>query len=247
MSILFACLWLVGCDPGERAITPIAVDASVGEAGYYTLGGERTLLLGFTLSPSQVASGAVTQVVKRIAANGGNFLHLAAPELSDTTYGEWSRAAAAAGVVLDTATEQSLATVSASVNGFNLSVLAGSPAQVYDRLSQQALNSLRGIRTVERHIAFWDLRVDDRLLVGDRPPGTMSAADSLGNYVIHIGGTGAVTVRFRDSGQQPRRVTVVGHLGTQRSEVLHPPYGREFTLLSNEARGGWMLIEPLRP
>jgi len=45
--------------------------------------------------------------------------------------------------------------------------------------------------------------------------------------------------------QVPLRVTVIGYLGTQKSEILRPPYNSSFTLYTKEPRGGWMVIKPL--
>lgn len=217
------------------------------DSTYYTLDGEPTLILGFQLPAGTVDTQAVTGVIERIHGAGGNYLGLSTRGVSDSTLRRWQNRANKFGVVLDSLSKDtSLVALSATVADFNLAVLAGSPGNALVSVTPAGLNAIRGIRIVERYLRFMDLEVDPNLLVGDRPPATLAARDSIGNYLIHIGGEGAVNVRFVDEAQVPRRVTVIGYLGTQRSEILLPPYGRTFTLISEEARGGWMLISPLK-
>ena len=212
---------------------------------YYTLGGEPTLLLGFDLREQPLDTNQIEPLIKQLAANGGNYLLVNGKGVHNTKLHHLYGLGAELGVHVDTAEAVPGFEASPSVADFSGRLLAGSPAGGYRQPVQEALNSIRAVRTVERHLRFWNLTPDDSLLGEERPQGTLAAADSLNNYVVYIPDRGAVTINFRDSSQVARRVTVVGHLGTQRSEVLQPPYDRSFTLMSNEERGGWLLIEQL--
>ena len=250
---LFLPLWLTipflrcgGPDPDTTNYPPVELDRWEVDSNYFTLDGKPEVLLGFVLPEGTVDTQTVTSLIERIDGAGGNYLGVPTRMVSDSSATSWRNRANKFGVVFDTLSPgASLASVSPGISDFNLAVLAGSPAQALTSVTPAALNAIRGIRVVERHLRFSELEVDPELLVGDRPPATLAARDSSGNYLIHIGGEGAVNVRFADEAQVPRRVTVIGYLGTQRSEILRPPYGRTFTLVSEEARGGWMLISPL--
>ena len=236
------------CAPAPEyppASAPLTVDSWEKDTSYFTLAGEPALLLGFDLRGLPLDTNTLVPLTKRLAANGGNYLLLEGNAIDQ----EWLRTlyglGAQLGVRIDTTTEVRGFLPSASVAEFSARLLGGSPAGGYRQPVQAALNSMRAVRTVERHLPFWNLKIDQTLLGRERPSGTVAAADSLDNYVIYIPDRGAVTINFRDSSQVARRVTVVGHLGTQRSEILQPPYDRSFTLMSNEERGGWLLIEKL--
>ena len=234
-------------EPDKASHPPVEVGRWPVDTNYFTVDGDPAILLGFVLPVTTMDTLTVTTLIERIHAAGGNYLGLSTRGVSDNTARRWHNRANKFGLVLDTLSQGSaLAGVSATVASFNLAILAGSPAQALSAVTPSALNAIRGIRVAERYLRIPDLRVDPGLLVGDRPPATMAARDTLGNYLIHIGGEGAVTVRFPDAAQVPRRVTVIGYLGTQRSEILRPPYDGTFTLTSREPRGGWMLIAPLR-
>ncbi len=213
--------------------------------GYYTLNGIPQLLLGFDLRNQPIDSSSLESLVKTIKANGGNYLAINLSGISDQKVKQVLQLGNELTVVIDTVGDENYGRSSGSVTAFNAALLSGSPAQTYRQAVQPALNSFRAVRTVERHVNLWEMKIAEDLLGKERPEGTVAAADSSGNYLIYMAGSGAVTIRFRDSSQVARRVTVVGHLGTQRSEVLYPPYDDSFTLRSTEERGGWMIIEPL--
>jgi len=132
---------------------------------------------------------------------------------------------------------------------FNARVLAGQPiahhpAPPYGNGGNgAALASLRGIRVVERHLKFWDLRPAPELLLEENSLAT-AAKDGKGNYLIYLPSAGGVTLSPDWTEQRPVKVTVVGYLGTQRSETLQPPYGDSFRMYTEEEKGGWMILEP---
>ncbi|MCP9235305.1 hypothetical protein [Lewinella sp. JB7] len=199
-------------------------------------------VMGFDLRKDTIDLPTGLEIVKRIRANGGNYLRL-----SESFTGKERQtlrvAADRAGVFLDTTDELTRKLLVSNIPEFNRRMLESGSGGIYGELSQARLNSIRAVRTVERYYDFTRLRRDDRLLGRANPSGAVAAADSLGNYLIYIPRSGKVTVRLPERDQVPRRVTVIGHLGTQRSEILRPPYDREFSLLSNDARGGWMVIK----
>ncbi|MGB3798907.1 MAG: hypothetical protein WA952_03780 [Lewinella sp.] len=203
------------------------------------------MLLGYDLRKQPVDTLAIEQLIKRMAASGGNYLALRTPGIDPQRVWEWIGLGNELGVIIDTVGERYGFQSMGSIASFNAAVLAGQPAVGFRQPVQSTLNSFRAIRTVERHLHFWDLEIDDRILGKSRPVGSVAAVDSLNNYLIYVAGAGAVTLNLLDTSQEARRVTVVGYLGTQRSEILYPPYDRTFTLQSNEERGGWMIIEPL--
>jgi hypothetical protein len=98
---------------------------------------------------------------------------------------------------------------------------------------------------VEQHLKFWDLRPAPDLLLEDDSE-AIAATDGKGNYLIYLPGAGSVNLAPDWEEQLPVKVTVVGYLGTQRSELMEPPYGDSFRLYTEEDRGGWMLLEPVR-
>ena len=212
------------------------------DTAYVTRDGAPALLLGFDLSDRPLGATALRTVVDQLQANRANYLRVSTASIDSSGVAEELTRALRFGIHVDTTAR---ARAVSGLRPFHALLLAGAGRVAFDDFNQAALNALRGIRTVERHVNFWELTEDAGLLGADNPTGAHAAADANENYVIYIPTTGNVTVRFRDGRQVPRRVTVVGHLGTQRSEVLRPPYGRTFTLLSNDERGGWMLIEPL--
>ena len=242
VTMAYAC---APAPPAPSASDPLTVEPWVQDTNYYTLAGEPTLLLGFDLRGQPLDTNSLGPLTKQLAANGGNYLLLDGGALSTESLHVLYGLGRELGVRIDTTTGIRGFAPAASVRAFSGDLLNGSPASGYRQPVQAALNSFRAVRTVERHVAFWNLDPDPSLLGGERPLGTFAAADSLNNYVIYIPERGAVTINFRDSSQVARRVTVVGYLGTQRSEILQPPYDRSFTLRSNEERGGWLIIEPL--
>ena len=137
-----------------------------------------------------------------------------------------------------------------SVAGFNQAVLGGA-AVAYHRppphgngMNGLALTSLRGIRTIERHLSFAELSPAPHLLTNDSP--ARAAQDPAGNILIYLPTAGSVSVYPEWADEPTVDVTVVGYLGTQRTEVLEPPYGEQFTLYTDEDKGGWMMLRPRR-
>ncbi|PPK86603.1 hypothetical protein CLV84_3538 [Neolewinella xylanilytica] len=245
---LIALAGLTSCEDAIRdggTVGPIIPETWTEDSTYFTIDGSPNLLLGFDLRGQPLDTSSLGELINRIAVSGGNYLAFNGSELSNTILSSAYSLGAKLGVVIDTSGLPYGFTVANSVASFNAALLAGSPAAGYRQPVQTALNSFRAARTVERHVRFWDMRIDDELLGEAPPPGTVAATDAENNYLVYIADVGRVQIIFRDSSQAARRVTVVGHLGTQRSEILYPPYDRSFTLQSNEAKGGWMLIEPL--
>ncbi len=200
------------------------------------------LLLGFDFYDTLIAPARLRLIVDQLEANGGNYLRVNPQQIDDSIGVEEVSRAVAHGLLLDT-TQAGWAEPVEGPRSFHRSLLAGRGRLAFTSFTQAALNGLRGVRTVERHLDFPVLQPDSVVLGAANPTGARAASDPAGNCLIFIPTAGNVTVRLPDRRQVPRRVTVVGHLGTQRSEVLRPPYDRSFTLLSNDARGGWMIIE----
>ncbi|MBB4078079.1 hypothetical protein GGR28_000680 [Lewinella aquimaris] len=222
-------IFLGSCGPAtpERTVTP---------AG---------LIMGFDLSETALGPEPARELLKQIRTNGGNYLRLDVSNYGPQELRDLLTAAAKAGVSLDTVGILPPGLLVDGIAQFNRQVLEGGRGGVYRKLTQSRLNSLRALRTVERYIDFSGQDASPDLLAVDNPSEAVAAADTLGNYVIYIPTTGRVTIRLPENEQVRRRVTVIGHLGTQRSETLNPPYDREFSLLSNDERGGWMVITRL--
>lgn len=110
-------------------------------------------------------------------------------------------------------------------------------------MNGSAQTSIRGIRIVELHLKFWDLRPAPEILLEEETIAS-AATDGKGNYLLYLPGAGSVNLSPDWDYQVPVRVTVVGYLGTQNSELLKPPYGDSFRLFTEEAKGGWMILEP---
>jgi len=110
-------------------------------------------------------------------------------------------------------------------------------------LNGSAQTSIRGARIVELHLKFWDLRPAPEILLEEETIAS-AATDDKGNYLLYLPGPGSVNISPDWDMQVPVRVTVVGYLGTQKSELLKPPYGESFRLFTEEAKGGWMILEP---
>jgi hypothetical protein len=103
--------------------------------------------------------------------------------------------------------------------------------------------SIRGIRVVELHLKFHELKPAPELLLEDDTE-ALAATDGNGNYLIYLPSAGQVNLSPDWNDQVPVKVTVVGYLGTQRTEVLEPPYGDSFRLHTKEEKGGWMILKP---
>ena len=117
------------------------------------------------------------------------------------------------------------------------------PGQATD--FSRGLSAIRAARRVESLIKFWDLRPAPEILLDGNAPTTTAAADSAGNYVIHLAAPTRARIRLNTQVQVPIRFTVIGYLGTQRSEVLQPPYGSVFELSTEDEQGAWLVMRRL--
>jgi hypothetical protein len=136
-----------------------------------------------------------------------------------------------------------------NVARFNQGLIAGDATAFHrpkpngNGMNGAAQTSIRGARVVERHLKFWNLRPAPEILLEEETIAS-AATDEKGNYLLYLPGPGSVNLSPDWDEQLPVRVTVVGYLGTQRSELLEPPYGDSFRLFTEEAKGGWMILEP---
>lgn len=133
---------------------------------------------------------------------------------------------------------------------FNQALLAGyaaanhAPEPLGNGFSGAALSSIRTVRNIEQSIKFWDLNPAPEIILGETTPGLCyPAKDAEDNYLIYISGPGKVKVRLATEDQRRLRVTVIGYLGTRRSEILEPPYGPTFELTAEDDRGAWLLMK----
>jgi hypothetical protein len=131
---------------------------------------------------------------------------------------------------------------------FNQTVLSGQPVVSHpappngNGINGLALASIRGIRVVERFFNFRKLQSAPEIF-GEAETQAKAATDGEGNYLIYMPTAGSVEI-FPDVEQHSSvRVTVVGFLGTQRSEVMERPFGDSFRIFTEEARGGWMILK----
>lgn len=142
------------------------------------------------------------------------------------------------------------ATRRVNVAVFNQDLIEGSgrayhPAPPYGNgMNGLALASIRGARVLEQHFRMSELQPAPELLAGGGG-GARAATDGRGNYAVYLPGPAAVDLSSDYEGQPRVRVSVVGYLGTQRSELLEPPYGETFRLTTGEEKGGWLLLEPV--
>lgn len=207
------------------------------------LDGKLDVVLGFDLSGEAIEPSTIEKVLRDLREHGGNYLKI--ESLPDGNAArQLMQFAGRRGVLLDTGQYDLPVQLVSSVNGFNRALLGGYGVIAYDRYAQAALNSIRAARTVGQLIAFPHLVAHDSLLVVS---GALGLTDTVSNaYVLYTPRRGTVPVTLPDAGQYPRRVSVIGPLGTRRSEVLRPPYDRTFTLMAgDDSGGGWMVIAPL--
>lgn len=216
------------------SVTPWPVDTS-----YYTVSGEPEVLVGFDLSRDAFDGPQLRQVVQTLEKSGGNYLRLPRGVVDGEAYRELVQLANRTGVVLDTTARRGVRLVE-SVADFDLALLEGAAGAVFADFDQRGLNAIRALLTVQSHLKLMDLQLDPDVITGD-PGGALAASDGLGNYAIYSPTIGEIDLLL-DGEQVARRVTVVGHLGTQRSETLMPPYDRYFKLLSDDS-GGWIVIK----
>jgi hypothetical protein len=207
--------------------------------GYYTLDGQRKLLLGMDLSEEPLDEPGLIAHINALKAARGNLL-IVADSLRTTAYfAVQQRRAAKNGVALLTqANSPEVARVS-KLTDFHQQLLAGAGGVVYTHAGPSLLNSFRTVQTVEQLVAFSSLEPP-----ADQPEASFTRYSPTGIYLRYMPTTGQVRVTLPDGQQIRRRVTVVGHLGTQRSEILEPPYDPSFTLTSREENGGYLLIAP---
>lgn len=138
------------------------------------------------------------------------------------------------------------------IAAFNRSVLAGAAAVRHAPLPEgegftgPALASIRAVRTVERLLKFWELRPAPEVIPNAAPNSVYAATDDKDGFLLYLPTAGSVELQLNIQPQVPLRVTVIGYLGTQKSEILQPPYNDSFTLYTEEPRGGWMVIKPLQ-
>jgi hypothetical protein len=131
---------------------------------------------------------------------------------------------------------------------FNKTVLSGQPVVSHpapphgNGINGLALASIRGIRVVERFFSFRDLQPASEIFGGAETLATAST-DGEGNYLIYMPTAGSVEIFPAVEQHESVRVTVVGYLGTQRSEILERPFGDSFRLFTEEVRGGWMILK----
>jgi hypothetical protein len=134
------------------------------------------------------------------------------------------------------------------IASLNQAVLNGQPVVAHpappygNGINGRALASIRGIRVVERILKFRDLEPANEIF-GDVDTPATAGTDGKGNYLIYMPTAGSVEIFPAVEEHTSVRVTVVGYLGTQRSEVLEPPYGDSFRLFTEEPRGGWMILK----
>ena len=144
-------------------------------------------------------------------------------------------------------------TAAEGIAAFNRSVMAGAaavrqrPRPQGDGFSGPALASIRAIRTIENHFNFWELETAPEITPTAAPNKAYPMTDGNNGYLIYLPTAGSVHLQLLDLEEQiPLRVLVIGYLGTQKSELLKPPYDNHFTLYTEEPRGGWMVIKPER-
>lgn len=138
------------------------------------------------------------------------------------------------------------------IGAFNRCVLAGAAVVRHQARPQgagfsgPALASIRAIRTIEHHFNIWDLKPAPHITPTADPNEAYPMTDGNNGYLIYLPTAGSVFLQLDIKEQIPLKVSVVGYLGTQKSEILNPPYDTGFTLYTEEPRGGWMIIKPVR-
>lgn len=135
-----------------------------------------------------------------------------------------------------------------NIAAFNQAVLSGQSMVAHpappngNGINGLALASIRGIRVVERFFDFKDLQPAPEIFNSAETLAT-AGTDGKGNYLIYMPTAGSVEIFPAVEQHKSIRVTVVGYLGTQRSEVLERPFGDSFRLFTEEVRGGWMILK----
>ena len=185
---------------------------------------------------------------------------MTAQQLIDHWQPEWQRRAFPYANIIATAsssqvgqpeTKQRINDVALAAFEFNRSLLEGAGVADFPRRIQKeadlnaALSAIRAVRTVEKIIPFWTLTPAPEVLLDETSERVVAARDTSGNYLIYVGKPSKIRVRLATEDQLPLRVTVVGYLGTQRSEVLQPPYGSVFELSTEDERGAWLVMRRL--
>lgn len=135
-----------------------------------------------------------------------------------------------------------------NVAAFNQRVLSGEPVVAHpappngNGLSGLARASIRGVRVVEQYFRFDELKPADNIF-GETNTIASAATDGRGNYLIYLPKAASVDIYPDVEMHDAVRVIVVGYLGTQRSEIMYPPYGDSFRLFTDEEKGGWMILK----
>ena len=232
--------------PSERAVELTLPPAPWAQDSAYIVWNEEPgLLIGFDLYEKEMDAPSIKVVVDQLKANGGNYLSVNKTLLDSAGTARELGRAVNQSIYVDTARNKPAATRVAGSRLFQASLLDGHGRLALEQFTQAGLNAIRAARTVERHLPFHTIFKSEEILSENNPTGARSGTDGQGNYLIYIPTSGRVNLKLGDDRQGARRVTVVGHMGTQRSEVLRPPYDSTFTLLSNDEHGGWMIVELL--
>lgn len=246
-GLLAACTlvkWACTCPDfvgGQIEKPPVVIQADHTDSAYVTINGRKEVLLGFDLTKD----GSIADqpnLIDQIVSCGGNLLLLDTARYSRENWQRLSKKANDAEVLLNPVHLPIEAVACTSAGAFNGKLLEGAGAVIFTSFSQKNLNAIRAVRLVERQVKLYELHINPDLLLQEDSPDVIAADDGKQNYVVYTPGSARIDIKL-DEEQYPRRVTVVGHLGTQRSEVLHPPYDRYFTLLSNDEQGGWLIIK----
>ena len=230
---------LLTCGPAQSVTEEeVRVERSDRDSLRYIVDGAPRLLLGVDLSSLPVSGEEVPHLIEQLRRNGGNYLRL--PNLPDEQY-----RLSGGSVYLDTLARFPVPVVQNARELMEV-LLAGQGGATLPVMTPAALNTLRAVRTIERTMDVTTLVRDDARLVGDNRVGALAGSDDLENLLLYIPQAGTVRVRLGSGYHGPRRVSVIGRLGTRRSEVLMPPYDTVVSLQSNDPEGGWMLIQPVR-
>ena len=263
-TLLLLLLLLAACNDAP-APRPSAFEAGgvsrADSSGYYRIGGSGPVLLLGVAYAGGLGEAELRGRLDALEGAGGNYLKYF-PPARGSQLATLLRLTDERGIVLEVvprpadrlpATYGHLivspvadgplarANVAVDVAQFNGMIMDGLPAVAINGFGERQFNAVRAARSVGRQLNTLLLRPAAHILPFADAQRARAVTDPRGNYAIYLPGQGAVTVRL-DGRQHRRRVTVVGHLGTRRSEVLEPPYDPEFTLESREPRGGWMLI-----
>ncbi len=215
----------------------------------------------FSLSPALAAGGFIEELKRQrpdALVDGIDYQNVPLEQEQQPAYQHWEQLEG----ILSTRSRNVPHHVSRVLNfgeiaaegiaAFNRSVLAGAavvrhaPRPSGDGFSGASLAGIRAIRTVAQHFDFWTLEHAPEILPTAASNTAYAFTDGFDGFLIYLPTAGAVDLKLDIREQVPMRVSVVGYLGSQKSEILKPPYNDSFTLYTEEPRGGWMLIKPER-